>query len=77
MVVDGDTYLLSGNVTMNGWLRFKGEVKLTGDLAAGRSITVEDYSGSYVMFDSADATGLGAYFASKGIYVDVPAMGGA
>lgn len=75
MVVDGDTYLLSGNVTMNGWLRFKGEVKLTGDLAAGRSITVEDYSGSYVMFDSADATGLGAYFASKGIYVDVPAMG--
>jgi len=73
--VDGDTYLLSGNVVMNGWLRFKGDVKITGDLSAGLSITVEDYSGSYVMFDDATATGLGAYYASKDMFVDVPVLG--
>ena len=73
--IEGETYLLSGNVVMNGWLRFKGDVKITGDLLAGLSIKVEEYSGSYVMFDDATAIGLGAYFASKDIFMDVPVFG--
>lgn len=71
--LDG-SYTLRGAVAMNGWLRFKGDITLLGDLEEGGSITVSDYSGSYVEFDAATAKGLGGFLAEKGVAVDLPAL---
>lgn len=68
--------LLRGGVQMNGWLRFKGDVLLTGDVENGGSIQVTENAGSYVEFDTAAAEGLGALFAEKGIALDIPALYG-
>lgn len=67
-------YTLRGNVTMNGWLHFKGDLTIVGDLEEGGSIGVRDYSGSYVEFDTATATGFGQHLAKKGIALDIPAL---
>ncbi len=67
--------VLSGNVTMNGWLTFNGEVTLEGDLKQDAQIRMTENSGSYVVFDSATATGVGAFFAEKGIAFNMPALG--
>lgn len=66
--------LLRGGVQMNGWLRFKSDVLLTGDIENGGSIRVTENAGSYVEFDTATAEGLGALFAEKGIALDLPAL---
>lgn len=66
--------LLRGGVQMNGWLRFKGDVLLKGDVENGGSIWVTENAGSYVEFDPATAEGLGALFAEKGIALDLPAL---
>lgn len=68
------TYLLRSGVQMNGWLRFKGDVLLEGDIENGGSIRVTENAGSYVSFDTATAEGLGAMFAQKGIALDLPAL---
>ena len=65
---------LRGAVTMNGWLHFKGDLRLVGDLENGGSIMVSDYSGSYVSFDSSTAEGIGKFFAKKGIEPDFPVL---
>lgn len=70
---DGSCLLRSG-VQMNGWLRFKGDVLLEGDIENGGSIRVTENAGSYVTFDTATAEGLGALFAEKGISLDLPAL---
>lgn len=72
---DGSCLLRSG-VQMNGWLRFKGDVLLEGDVENGGSIRVTERSGSYVAFDTATAEGLGALLAQKGISLDIPALYG-
>ena len=71
---EGNKIILSGDVTMNGWLKFKGNVTLTGDLSNDYEITVVDESGSYVMFDPDTAEGLGKVFAEKNIAIDLPAL---
>lgn len=71
---NSDTITLSGNVTMNGWLIFNGDVKIIGDLT-GKNVTLSDYSGSYVKYDKGDSQGLAAMFAEKGSKVHVPALG--
>ncbi len=71
---DGETYLY-GNVTMNGWLVFNGGLTLKGNLEEDARISVKDDWGSYVSFDPDTATGLGAYFAEKGISFNVPKLG--
>lgn len=48
------TVVLSGDVTMNDWLRFNGEVKFKDN---GETVTVTDMYGAYVPF-SAGSTGL-------------------
>lgn len=63
--------LLRGNVRMNGWLCFKGEVKLSGDLESGGSIQVEENAGSYVQFSKSTAQGVGKLLAEKGIALDI------
>lgn len=72
---DGSSTVLSGNVTMNGWLVFNGELVLTGNLETDAQIAVTENSGSYVMFDASTAEGLGAFFAQKGITFTMPALG--
>ncbi|MCM1057520.1 MAG: VWA domain-containing protein [Firmicutes bacterium] len=72
---DGSCLLQEG-VQMNGWLRFKGDVLLAGDIENGSSIRVTENAGSYVSFDTATAEGLGALFAQKGIALDLPALHG-
>lgn len=73
--VDRDEIILSGNVTMNGWLVFNGQVILEGDLEEATKIRMTDQAGSYVIFDKATANGVGSYFAQKGISVNVPKLG--
>lgn len=68
-----DSYILRGNVTLNGWLHFKGDVTLQGDLSAG-SIRVCEDSGSYVEYDKATAEGIGSFLAEKGIPLDIPSL---
>ncbi len=73
--VSGEETVLYGNVTMNGWLTFNGELVLNGNLQEDSGISVTDKSGSYVSFDKTTATGIGAYFAEKGISFSVPKLG--
>ncbi len=68
------SYTLRGAVTLNGWLHFKGDVTLTGDLDAS-SIGVSDYSGSYVEFYESTAEGFATYLAEKNIALYIPSLG--
>lgn len=73
--VSGYKTTLSGNVTMNGWLRFNGEVVLEGNLNEDTQITMMDNAGSYVSFDTDTAEGLGKHFAKNGISFTMPRLG--
>ena len=57
------TLVMSGNVVMNGWLRFKGNVVLSQGVGV---VTVTDTSGAFVVFSN-NATGLAKTLASKSI----------
>lgn len=72
---DDGSVVLSGMVTMNGWLHFKGDITISGDLASGGSIRVTDNSGSYVVYDKSTAEGIGGYMAKTGIPFYIPALG--
>lgn len=65
---------LRGAVELNGWLHFKGDVVLDGDIEHGSSVRVLDMGGSYVEFDKATAEGLGKALAEKGTSLDIPAL---
>ncbi len=68
-----NSYLLRGNVTMNDWLVFKGDVMVTGTEEGNVSVSTE--SGAYVQFDGDSATGLANLFARKGVTVSLPSFG--
>lgn len=71
----GDTYELSGNVTMNEWLRFNQNLTINGDLE-GTSIKVKDTAGSKVFLNKCTDSDSFAYsMALKNIPVSVPALG--
>lgn len=72
---DDGSVVLSGMVTMNGWLHFKGDVTIKGDLESGANIRVTDNSGSYVVYDKSTAEGIGQFMAKTGIPFYVPALG--
>jgi Mg-chelatase subunit ChlD len=65
---------LSSAVMMNGWLRFKGDVTLAGDLN-GQSITMTADKQSYVHYYTDTAEGIATMFATKGADVALPAFG--
>lgn len=71
----GNMIRLSGYVTMNDWLSFKGTVTLTGDLESGTSITMTDSTGAYVQYNASDSTGLANYLARKNISVSFGSLG--
>lgn len=72
------SYRLTGNVAMNGWLHFKGDVMLRGDLKDNRDtayLIVTDESGAYVSYSPNGTTGLTKkLFADKGRNLIIPAM---
>ncbi len=72
---DIDNRTLRGNVTMNGWLHYKGDVTIVGDVDVDGSVRVTDHSGSYVEYDTATATGFGQFLAKKGVSLDIPSLG--
>ena len=69
-----DGVLLSGYVTMNGWLHFNGDVRITGDLD-GYSIRVSEQSGSYIKYYADTATGLAQTLANRNIALPISPLG--
>ena len=67
--------VLSGNVTMNGWLRFKGDVTVTGEYLDSGKVTLRDDSGAYVAYSSGNSRGLAKYMADKGINLPIAPLG--
>ncbi len=66
--------ILSGNVKMNGWLNFWGNVTLKGDFEKGNEIEVRENSGSYIMFNETTAEGVAKDYAQNGESFYVPAL---
>ena len=66
---------LSGGVTMNGYLHFRGDVTITGAQRDTDYVTVTDNAGSYVAYAADNSRGLAAYMARKGVDVVLPALG--
>ena len=66
---------LSGAVALNEWMRFRGDVVLTGDVASGGSIRMQDDAGSYIAYNVGTAGGLAKYMAQKGASFSIPALG--
>lgn len=67
-------YLLSGLVTMNGWLHFEGDVQISGDLESS-SVSITDKYGSYVKYYTDSAEGLAKMLASKGMSIPIAPLG--
>ena len=75
VTTDGNKTLLSGNVVLNGWLNFIGEVELYGDLNSN-SIRMSDYYGSYIRYTTDSAKGLAKmFYAQNSRAMQVPALG--
>ena len=71
-LTEGGTTRLSQYVQMNGWLNFKGDVVLAGDLE-GQSVTLTSERQEYVHYFKDTAEGLAKLFVGKD--VPVPALG--
>ena len=74
-VDDQGQTILSGNVTMNGWLRFKGDLTVTYDYYESGKAWITDESGFYISYAPDMSTGLANYLAQKGIPLSFGAMG--
>lgn len=72
---DAETYLLRGNVRLNNFLRFRGELLLEGNPDQDLSITLTDLSGSTITFDPKNSTGLSKAMAQLGLSLDFPSFG--
>ncbi|MBQ3905844.1 MAG: VWA domain-containing protein [Lachnospiraceae bacterium] len=72
--VSNNKLCLRGDVTLNGWLHFKQDVILYGDLENSSAIKVTDNGGSYVEYYKGTAEGIGKFLADKGIAMDVPKL---
>ncbi len=69
----GNDIVLSGVVTMNGWLGFGGGVKISGDFFYGDSIRI-NAKNAYITFDKTDPE-LSPYaklLADKGAFIRIP-----
>lgn len=70
----GDVITLDNYVTMNGWLGFRGEITLTGNLS-GQTIYLTDRNGSYIRYNVSTAQGYAATLANRGEVLDIGALG--
>lgn len=71
---NGDT-VLSGNVTMNGWLYFKGDITINKDYGNSTKAWITDNSGVYISYSDALATGIAQTMADLGIPVSFAKLG--
>lgn len=71
---NGDT-VLSGNVIMNGWLYFKGDITVRKDYSDSSKAWITDNSGIYVSYSDALAKGLAQTLADEGIPVSFSKLG--
>jgi len=71
---DAGNTVLSGNVTMNGWLHFKGDVTISAPEHSSVA-TVTDNSGAYISYDPVSANGLAKTLADCGIPVSFGSLG--
>jgi hypothetical protein len=71
---NGDT-VLSGNVIMNGWLFFKDDVVISGDINNSDRVTVIDNGGAYISYNPTNSDGLANYLAKKGISMPLGILG--
>lgn len=69
-----DRLVLSGNVMLNGWLFFKGDVIIEGKVTDER-IRVTDTSGAYMCYNIYTAQGLAKNLAGLNIPIALDAMG--
>lgn len=69
---EGDNIILSGDVKMNGWLRFNGTVTLSGDFNSEK-IHVKPSSLASIIYNTDTATGLAKLYGAlrKNIYIDL------
>lgn len=72
---EGDKLVLRGNVTMNGWLKFKGDISLIGNIKDQAAITMVDELGSYVSYNKNNSGGLANTCANLGISVPILPLG--
>lgn len=72
---DSGETVLSGNVVMNGWLRFKGDLTISYDYYDGGKAWITDESGFYVSYSESAATGLAGIVAEWGVPIQFGAMG--
>lgn len=70
---NGDT-VLSGNVMLGGWLRFRGDITLSDPNGADK-VLLTDNSGSYVCYASTTAKGLAKAMAEKGLSLCLDPLG--
>lgn len=67
--------VLSGNVTMNGWLRFKGDVTIDYNYYNKSKALVTDESGFYVSYSPDMSSGLASFMAEHGVMLSFDALG--
>lgn len=70
----GET-VLSGNVVMNGWLYFKGDVTIQPGSDSSAKAWLTDGSGAYISYSQSLATGLAGYLAKKGVPLSLGKLG--
>lgn len=71
------TVTLSGNVIMNGWLHFKGNLTFSGDVrdSVSQQVTMKDSDGSYVSYSKNATNGIAKRMADLGISLPIPQLG--
>lgn len=74
-VNDNGETVLSGNVTMNGWLHFKGDVVIQKGYEDNSRILVTDNSGAYISYTQELTTGLAKMLAEAGIPISFGKLG--
>ena len=70
----GDSTLLSGYVTLNNWLCFKGDLVLRGS-RDNTQIQMEDSTGAYIRYYAGRSKGLAELLRSKNMVLPLPSLG--
>ncbi len=70
----GET-VLSGNVTLNGWLHFKGDVTIDPGYEGSGRAWITDNSGSYIEYSTAASMGLAKKLAEEGMPIPLLPLG--
>jgi hypothetical protein len=73
--VGNHQYTLKGNVELNNYIKFKGELLIKGDYRKDLSIELVDNYGSYIAYDQSNSLGLAKGMAMVGMNLPLPQLG--